>query len=207
NRGCTRAASAAASGRGLGLGARDARTGRRVELDVLQVQLPAKADDVAIGEQAPAHRLRVHEDPVRAAGIFDDRADPAHDEAGVYSADEFAPDADVVAVRPPDRDARFGDRISRPVRRLEHGDRPPVALQIVAEQLADANDLDVLGRVGRPIDLVVRGAVRRGAGNGGRRLARSVDLALQPLDHALLRIELRLELADQMLLSDELLAQ
>src|SRR5690606_34557398 len=99
------------------------RSRAAVELDVAELELSAEADDVAVGEQAAADGLRVHENPVLAAGILDDRADPADDEPGMRPADELAPDADVVRRCPADRDPRFRDRVGRSVRRLEQRER------------------------------------------------------------------------------------
>src|SRR5690606_27170578 len=75
-------------------------------------------------------------------------------------------------------------------------------------QVADADDLDVLRSVVRGFGNVVGGAaiLRHRSGTVGR-TAQGIDSAPQRFDHALLGIELRFELADQILLSDELRAK
>src|SRR5690606_9655438 len=127
----------------------------------------------------------------------------------VRSADELSPDTDVVRRRPPDRDAGFRHGVSRPVRCFQHGEGLPACLpRVVTEQLADTDDLDAVPRVVAIIaPAAARVAVGSGRGRSVGRSARRADLPLQRFDRSLLRIELRLELVDELLLGDELLAQ
>src|SRR5690606_10757293 len=83
-------------------------------------------------------------------------------------------------------------------------ERTPL-VRVVPEQLADPNDLDVLFAVGVRI---VCGAVRRVGSERDIRLDRGgLELLLQRIDRALLRLELYFELADQVLLCEKLLTQ